>query len=106
MVDTILQAPDSQQNQTPPSFALRQQEAACARLSAVAASASCEQHNPTRILRLPEVMDRVGICRASIYQNMGQGTFPKSISLGARAVGWLESEIDAWLAERIQKRSV
>ena len=74
------------------------QEAASARLSAVAAPASCSQQHPINILRLPDVMKRVGLCRASIYQRMGNGTFPKQILLGARAVGWLEHEIDAWLA--------
>ena len=59
---------------------------------------------PIHILRLPEVMKRVGICRASIYQYMASGLFPQTISLGARAVGWLEHEIDAWLAVRIQGR--
>jgi len=58
----------------------------------------------TRILRLPEVITRVGLRRASIYQQMSQGAFPQSISLGIRAVGWLESEIDAWVANRIQAR--
>lgn len=57
-----------------------------------------------RILRLPDVMKRVGLCRASIYAHMTSGTFPRSISLGARAVGWLEHEVDAWLAAKIQAR--
>jgi prophage regulatory protein len=57
-----------------------------------------------RILRLPEVMGRIGICRASIYQLMTEGTFPKSVSLGARAVGWCEHEIDAWLQARVSER--
>ena len=61
-------------------------------------------HTPIRILRLPDVMDRVGICRASIYQHMAAGLFPKTIPLGARSVGWLEHEIDAWLAAQIQAR--
>jgi prophage regulatory protein len=56
---------------------------------------------PACILRLPEVMKRVGICRASIYARIAEGMFPKQISLGARAVGWLESDIDAWLAAKI-----
>jgi prophage regulatory protein len=61
---------------------------------------------PARILRLPEVMARVGLKRASIYQHMAAGTFPKQIALGVRAVGWLESEIDTWLTTRIQARYV
>jgi prophage regulatory protein len=58
-----------------------------------------------KILRLPEVISRVGLKRASIYQHISAGSFPKPVSLGLRAVGWLEHEIDAWLSERIQIRS-
>lgn len=58
---------------------------------------------PTRILRLPEVINRVGLKRASIYAAITRGSFPKQITLGDRAVGWIEQEIDTWLAERIQK---
>ena len=57
-----------------------------------------------RILRLPEVRARVGICRASIYQHMAQGSFPRPVALGLRARGWLEHEIDAWLTVRIRAR--
>ncbi len=59
---------------------------------------------PSRILRLSAVINRVGLRRASIYQKMNQGSFPKSISLGIRAVGWVESEIDAWVQMRIKGR--
>lgn len=54
-----------------------------------------------RILRLPEVMARVGLKRASIYNYIAQGSFPKQIALSDRAVGWIEEEINAWLATRI-----
>lgn len=57
---------------------------------------------PYRILRLPEVIGRVGLRRASIYLHISKGSFPKPISLGARAVGWLESDIDGWIAARIE----
>jgi prophage regulatory protein len=55
-----------------------------------------------RILRLPEVIGRVGLKRASIYLHMNRGSFPKPINLGLRAVGWLEGEIEAWIAARIE----
>jgi prophage regulatory protein len=51
-------------------------------------------------------MARVGLKRASIYQHMATGMFPKQIALGIRAVGWLESEIDAWLTARVQARHI
>ena len=80
------------------------QGAGDARLVAAALPAPCDTHNPIRILRLPEVVDRVGLKRASIYLRVADGSFPRQISLGARAVGWLESEIDAWLAARVSAR--
>ena len=53
-----------------------------------------------RILRLPEVVARSGLSRASVYNLMAKGRFPKSIKLSERAVGWRESDIDTWLAGR------
>lgn len=103
MAETDIQAPYNQPK-TPAPLALRQQEPDYARLVAVAPSGSCEASQPIQILRLPDVMKRVGLCRASIYQHIAEGSFPKQISLGARAVGWLEHEIDAWLAAMIRVR--
>ena len=51
---------------------------------------------PTRLLRLPEVMARVGLKRSSIYQRMSEGRFPKSRSLGPKCAVWVEVEIEAW----------
>ncbi len=56
-----------------------------------------------RILRLPEVRLRTGLSRSSLYERMHERTFPSSISLGGRNVGWLESEIDGWIDARIQE---
>jgi prophage regulatory protein len=53
------------------------------------------------ILRLPEVKARVGLSRSTLYLRIGEGTFPKPISLGARAVGWLESDIEAWVSKQV-----
>jgi len=77
------------------------QEAGSARLVAVATPASCTNYQPINILRLPDVIKRVGLKRAAIYLRVSQGSFPKQISLGGRAVGWLEHEIDAWVAAHI-----
>jgi len=53
------------------------------------------------ILRLPLVKTRTGLSRSSIYLAAAEGKFPKPVRLGVRAVGWLESEVDAWLSARI-----
>lgn len=54
------------------------------------------------ILRLPDVKARTGLSRSTIYLRVSLGIFPKPVSLGGRAVGWVESEIDAWLQSRIE----
>lgn len=56
------------------------------------------------ILRRKELEARLGLSRSTIYLRISQGTFPAPINLGGRAVGWLESEIDAWLAAQIANR--
>ncbi|EXJ14861.1 helix-turn-helix transcriptional regulator [Imhoffiella purpurea] len=53
-----------------------------------------------RIIRLPEVVERCGLSRSSVYNLMAAGRFPRSIKLSERAVGWRESDIDNWLAGR------
>lgn len=52
---------------------------------------------PTRLLRLPEVMARVGLKRTEIYQRAKEGRFPQPRSLGSRCSVWVEAEIDEWI---------
>lgn len=54
------------------------------------------------ILRLPAVKNHVGLSRSTIYLLMSKNEFPAQISLGDRAVGWLEEDIQNWLAEKIE----
>jgi prophage regulatory protein len=54
-----------------------------------------------RILRLSQVKSRTGLSRSTIYERIGFGTFPKSIQLGGRSVGWLEHEVNEWIEQRI-----
>jgi prophage regulatory protein len=56
-----------------------------------------------KIIRRKQVEARTGLPRSSIYEQQKNGTFPQPINLGPRAVGWVESEIDEWIEERIQK---
>ena len=62
-------------------------------------TARCE-----RILRIKEAIARTGLSRGGIYARMALDEFPKSISLGGRAVGWVESEIQQWIDDRIAQR--
>jgi prophage regulatory protein len=53
-----------------------------------------------RLLRLPEVVDRVGLSRATIYSMIKRAEFPRPIPLTGRLRRWPEDVVDAWLAER------
>lgn len=59
---------------------------------------------PLVILRRPEVEARTGLRCSTIYDGIKAGTFPASIRLGSKSVGWVESEINEWLAARIAAR--
>jgi len=68
-------------------------------MSSVKAPSTSE--NLPSFIRLPLVKARTGLSRSSIYLKVSQGEFPAPISLGSRAVGWLSSEIDEWIASRV-----
>jgi prophage regulatory protein len=51
----------------------------------------------SKILRLPAVLELTGLSRSSIYLRLAQGTFPKRVSLGSRAIGWRESDVVSWI---------
>lgn len=64
------------------------------------------------ILRRPQVEARTGLSRSGIYSRLTRNpkrpgdydpTFPRPIPLGAKSVGWIESEIDAWLTTLVEK---
>ena len=57
-----------------------------------------------KVLRLPDVMDRVGLGSSFIYLLIQRKEFPKPMRLGKRAVGWPEAEVNAWLEERLAQR--
>ncbi|WP_263366704.1 helix-turn-helix transcriptional regulator [Edaphobacter bradus] len=57
----------------------------------------------SRIPRLRTVIELTGLSRSSIYLQIARGTFPKQVSLGARAVGWRESDIQSWLERLTEK---
>lgn len=57
-----------------------------------------------KIIRLPEVKASTGLGRSTIYRRMATGDFPHSIPLGGDRVGWMESEIQAWIKDRVVQR--
>lgn len=60
----------------------------------------------SKVIRLPKVMDKTGLPRTTIYWKMERKLFPKQIKLSARSVGWLESEINKWIEQRVNESRV
>lgn len=56
-----------------------------------------------QILRLPAVLSRVGVSRSTLYLWVSEGRFPASIPLGERSIGWLESDVTAWIEARARR---
>ena len=56
-----------------------------------------------KIIRLSDVKAKTGLSRSSIYLRMAEGKFPQQISLGSRAVGWINSEVINWIELRISE---
>jgi prophage regulatory protein len=57
-----------------------------------------------QIIRLPAVLTRTGLSRSSVYAAISKNAFPAPLPLGARSVGWLEADVDAWLESRLALR--
>ena len=53
------------------------------------------------LIKLPAVKKRTSLSTSEIYRRLEAGTFPQQIRLGAKAVAWLEHEIDAWIDQRV-----
>jgi len=49
---------------------------------------------PKRIIRLPEVLQRTGYSRSTVYDKIKRGQFPKPVALGPNSSGWVEPEIN------------
>ncbi|MDI3323389.1 AlpA family transcriptional regulator [Pontibacterium granulatum] len=59
-----------------------------------------------RLIKLKEVMNTTGLARSTIYKYISEGAFPKPVSLGERAVAWVESEVSDWILDKIEKRDL
>jgi prophage regulatory protein len=59
---------------------------------------------PVRLIRLPEVLRRTGLSKVTVWRWRRAGDFPRPVRLSPTVVGWVESEIDAWIAKRITAR--
>lgn len=59
-----------------------------------------------RVIRLKEVINTTGLARSTIYKLIGSGEFPRPVPLTGRCVGWIDSEVAAWIQSRIEARGM
>ena len=62
---------------------------------------SLPTNSQPRIVRLPDVLKRTQLSRSTIYNFINNGSFPSPVKLGARAIGFFESDIDSWILSRV-----
>jgi prophage regulatory protein len=59
-----------------------------------------------RILRLWQVIEATGLQKTTIYELQAAGLFPMRVHITRHSVGWIDSEVQAWISERIARRRV
>ena len=57
--------------------------------------------NSVRMLRLPQVMQQTGLKKTKLYELQAKGIFPMRIQITSNSVGWIEEDIQRWIAGRI-----
>ncbi len=58
-------------------------------------------NTPDRIIRLPEVIQIVGLSRSTIYKAISENNFPQPTKLSPRVIGWSEKTIQQWIHQKI-----
>ena len=56
---------------------------------------------PRRFIRIKEVLSITSLSQSELYRRIKAGTFPTQVKLAPGHVVWVQSEVDAWVAERI-----
>ena len=59
-----------------------------------------------QVLRINEVISKTGLSRSTVYELMKSGTFPQSVKLAIRTIGWLESEVNDWIKSKFESEGV
>lgn len=55
----------------------------------------------TRLIRLPEVADRVGLSKREVYRRIQQGRFPRGRRISHKVSVWIEADVTAWIADTL-----
>jgi prophage regulatory protein len=56
-----------------------------------------------RLVRFPEVKERTGLSRGTIWRYETAGLFPRRLRIGANTIAWLEADLDAWIEGHMKK---
>lgn len=62
-----------------------------------------EPVSPIHVLRLPQVCKMTGLRRSTVYEMEADGRFPSRVKIGLRSVGWIESEVQSWLRDKVER---
>jgi prophage regulatory protein len=65
------------------------------------APAETPRTRPIRLLRLPQVIQQTGLKKTKLYELQKEGAFPMRIQITSHSVGWIEEEVNAWIAGRV-----
>jgi prophage regulatory protein len=63
-----------------------------------------DQQPAVRLIREKEILERTGLSRTQRWRLEREGKFPARVQLSERAFGWIEGEVEAWIAQRVRER--
>ena len=61
-----------------------------------------KEQTETKILRMPDVMKKIGASRSTVYRLMAEENFPRSIKVSKRNIGWRLNDVENWLDHRAE----
>ena len=59
----------------------------------------------TKFLRLPSVIDKVGLSRSQIYKLIQQGDFPEPVKIGPKISVWIEEKLEMWMDAQVPQQA-
>ena len=60
-----------------------------------------KHNNQMQFLRLPQVMQQVGLSKPQLYKLIAKNQFPSQIKICSRISVWLESDVVEWMQEQV-----
>ena len=59
-----------------------------------------------QLIRLAVVLEMTGLSKTSLYESVNSGGFPKNVKISERSSAWVKSEVQDWIKEKIEARSI